>query len=246
MTTLSGVTAIDTRVADVTVRVAGGLMIEPDCAVIDVVPGVRPVASPLVPCALLIVATEVFDDVHVGVIAGEWLPSAYVGVEVKSCVVPGAIDAVDGDTVIDTEGFVMVRRAEFETTLPCVAMMVEVVFGVTPVAKPPEVMVAPVDALHVTLDVMFWVLLSAYVPVAVNCCIAPGATDAVKGLTAIDFNGLVIVRVAGGLVIVPDVAVMDEVVFGVTPVARPPEVIVAPAVAFQVTLDVRFFVLWSA
>jgi hypothetical protein len=39
---------------------------------------------------------------------------------------------------------------------------------------------------------------------------------------------------------------MVEAVLGVTPVARPPEVMVAPAVAFQVTLEVRLFVLWSA
>ncbi len=45
--------------------------------------------------------------------------------------------------------------------LPWAAMIVEVVLGVTPVASPPAVMVAPTDALQVTLDVMFWVLWSA-------------------------------------------------------------------------------------
>ena len=51
----------------------------------------------------------------------------------------------------------MVRVAVPEM-FPWAAMMVEVVFGVTPVASPPEVMVAPTEALHVTLDVMFCVL----------------------------------------------------------------------------------------
>ena len=73
----------------------------------------------------------------------------------------GATVAVGGVTAIDTRGFVMVRTAEFETMLPCVAVMVEVVLGVTPVAKPPAVMVAPAVALQVTLVVMFLVELSA-------------------------------------------------------------------------------------
>jgi hypothetical protein len=46
--------------------------------------------------------------------------------------------------------------------------------------------------------------------------------------------------------IVPDVAVMVELVPGVTPVARPPAVMLAPALDFQVTFEVRTFVLWSA
>jgi len=37
--------------------------------------------------------------------------------------------------------------------LPSVAMIVEVP-GVTPVANPPAVMVAPTEALHVTVEVM--------------------------------------------------------------------------------------------
>ena len=52
---------MDTRVADVTVSVAGGLVTHPDVAVIDVVPAVvRAVASPLVPWELLMVATAGF------------------------------------------------------------------------------------------------------------------------------------------------------------------------------------------
>jgi len=45
----------------------------------------------------------------------------------------------------------------------------------TAVAKPPLLIVAtPVfDELHVTVEVMFVVLASLYVPVAVNCCVAP-------------------------------------------------------------------------
>ncbi len=52
-----------------------------------------------------------------------------------------------------TTGFVTIRVAVPEMLLR-VAVIVEVAPGVTLVAKPPAVMVAPADALHVTLDVM--------------------------------------------------------------------------------------------
>ena len=58
---------METRDADVTVKVAGGLVTDPNVAVMDVVPAVRPLARPCVPCALLIVATVVFEEAHVTV-----------------------------------------------------------------------------------------------------------------------------------------------------------------------------------
>ena len=62
------------------------------------------------------------------------------------------MNTVCGDTAIVTSGFVMVRVAVPEM-LTSVAMIVAVP-GVTPGANPPAVMVAPTEALHVTLDVM--------------------------------------------------------------------------------------------
>ena len=67
-------------------------------------------------------------------------------------------------------------------------MIVDVVPGVIPVATPPAVTVAPVEALQLTFDVRFCMLPSEYVPIAVNCCMPLGATVAVAGVTAIDFN----------------------------------------------------------
>ena len=52
------------------------------------------------------------------------------------CDCPGFRVTVAGVSAIDTKGLVMVRTAEFETIFPCVAVIVEVVFGVTPVASP--------------------------------------------------------------------------------------------------------------
>jgi hypothetical protein len=92
---------------------------------------------------------------------------------------------------------------------------------------------------------MFWVEWFAYVPVAVNCWVAFGATEAVGGVTAIDTSGFVTVNVAV-LEIGPEVAVMVEVAPGVTPVAKPAAVMVAPVEALHVTEEVMLRVLWSA
>jgi hypothetical protein len=47
---------------------------------------------------------------------------------------------------------------------------------------------AEFDELQVTVLVRFWVLLSLYVPVAVNCCVFPNGTEAFAGVTAIETN----------------------------------------------------------
>jgi len=56
---VGGVTAMETSVAADTVRVIGAEVIPPMAAVMALVPDATEVASPLVPVALLIVATEV-------------------------------------------------------------------------------------------------------------------------------------------------------------------------------------------
>src|SRR5262249_28798884 len=44
------------------------------------------------------------------------------------------------------------------------------------------------DELQCTVPVMSWVLLSLNVPVAVNCCVAPGETVGFGGLTRIELR----------------------------------------------------------
>ena len=61
---LDGVTAMDTSVAGVMVRVVD-FDILPDVAVIVVVPTATEVARPLEPAALLICATPVLEEFHV-------------------------------------------------------------------------------------------------------------------------------------------------------------------------------------
>src|SRR5229473_1848442 len=61
-----------------------------------------PVATPLATPALVIVATEVFDELQVTVLVRfRVLPSLYVPVAVNGCVVPLAIDGFAGVTAID-------------------------------------------------------------------------------------------------------------------------------------------------
>jgi hypothetical protein len=107
-------------------------------------------------------------------------------------------------------------------------MMVAVLPAVTPVASPFCVIVALVEALQVTLEVMFCVLPSAYVPVAVNCCVPLGATVAVAGMTAMDFSGLATVRTVEPL-IVPELTEM---------VVLPPDTVVARPEVFIVATEV--------
>jgi hypothetical protein len=69
--------------------------------------------------------------------------------------------------------------------LPDVAVIV-VEPAATAVASPEALMVAfdVSDEPHVTDAVMFFVLLSEYVPVAVNCCVVPVVTLGFAGVTA--------------------------------------------------------------
>jgi hypothetical protein len=96
------------------------------------------------------------------------LPSAKVPVAVNGTVKPIATEGEDGVTAMDLSGFVTVKVAVPDMP-PCVAITVTDAPGVTAVARPPAVMVAPVEALQVTVLVRSWVVLSAKVPVAVNC-----------------------------------------------------------------------------
>jgi len=57
-------------------------------------------------------------------------------------------------------------------------------------AKPVLLIVATdvFEELHVTEFVRFWMLPSLYVPVAVNCCVAPFVIDGFAGVTAIEVS----------------------------------------------------------
>jgi hypothetical protein len=66
---------------------------------------------------------------------------------------------------------------------------------------------AVVPELHCTVVVMFCVLLSVYVPVAVNCCVVPAAMLGTAGVTAIETSVAAVTFIVVDPEIDPDVAV---------------------------------------
>ena len=90
-------------------------------------------------------------------------------------------------------------------------------------------------------------LVSEYVPVAVNCWVVPFAIDGLTGVTAIDTSAAAVtVNVSAGLVTPPNAAVICELPTP-APVAKPAAVIVATEVVpdTHVAWLVRFCVLVS-
>jgi hypothetical protein len=157
------------------------------------------------------------------------------------------IEGFVGVTAIDCS----VAAVTVSTVDPLTAFSVALIVLVptpTPVARPVALIVAVVvvpDA-HVTDPVRFCVLLSLYVPVAVNCCVAPLVIDGFVGVTAIDCNVAAVTVNTVDPTTDPNVALI-ELVPTPTPVARPPVVMVAVAVVpdAHVTDAVRFCVLLS-
>src|ERR1035441_7694391 len=90
---------------------------------------------------------------------------------------------MEGITVMETSAAlrtVRVAGVAAEIRVPKTLVIEALIFALVPTA--PSVVVArpgvvvlivtlDSDELHVTPDVMFWVELSVYVPVAVNCCV---------------------------------------------------------------------------
>jgi len=79
-----------------------------------------------------------------------------------------------------------------------------------PVANPLELTVAIDCAEELQLAVLlrFCVVPLLKVPVAVNCCEIPAATDAVAGVTAIDVNTAAVTAKVAEPMTVPDLAVI--------------------------------------
>jgi hypothetical protein len=111
--------------------------------------------------------------------------------------------------------------------LPSVALMLEAPFA-TLVASPAALIVATLgpDELHAAVLVRVCVLPSLYVPVAVNGCVVPAPIEAFPGVTAIDTSTAAVTVSVVEPVMLPSVALMLEVP-AVTPVDRPPAVIIA-------------------
>lgn len=252
---MAGVIARDRSVADVTVSVVDPDVL-PDVAVIVVEPAATDVALPFEPAALLMAAIVVADDFHVTDVVRFCVePSVYVPVAVNCLVVPSAMLGLVGVIAMETSVAGVTVSVAVPETLPDVAVIVvepaatDVTFPLEPAALLMAA-TAAVDDFHITVVVRSCVVLSEYVPVAVNCCVVPGAMLGFVGFTAIDTS---VAEVAVSEVepdMLPDVAVI--VVEPVaTKVANPLEpaalLMAATAVAdeLQVTVVVTSCVVLS-
>lgn len=182
-----GVTGAAVTVAEVTFKTAAGLVILPDVAVIEVCPTATAVASPLVPVALLMVAKFVRDEFQLTEVVTS---CPVLSLAVNCCLPPMAILGFVGVIAMDVIGAVVTVKEAVLNKVPNVALIV-VVPAARAVASPFEpaasLMVATSvrDELHVTAAVTSRVvLLSLQIPVAVNCCVAPGAILVFAGVTA--------------------------------------------------------------
>ncbi len=101
--------------------------------------------------------------------------------------------ADEGVTAIDTSAAGLTVSKDEPEMLPIAALTV-VEPTLCEVARPfdPEALLTAATAaeleLQVTADVMFCVVLSVYVPVAVNCSVRPSATVGFVGVTAIEVS----------------------------------------------------------
>ena len=176
MVVFAGVSAIDCRVAAVTVRFVEPTTF-PEVARIVVVPAPTPVRSP----ELLIVATEVISEAHTALpVRSSIDPSLKIPVAVNCCVVPFGIVVFAGVTIIDDSvgavPEVTVAVVEPQTE-PAQAVMV-VVPGVIPKTAPPNVhpfvtLATPAFELAQVTEFIICVRPPTKVPVATSCCAAP-------------------------------------------------------------------------
>jgi hypothetical protein len=161
---LAGVTAMEDRVAEFTVRVVLAEIL-PEVAVMVVVPIETAMARPV----LSTVATDGFDELQVTCVV--WLvPSEYVPVAVNRWGTPAGMLGLGGVTARDNRVAEFTVRVVLAEILPEVAVMV-VVPTETAMARPVLSTVATdgFDELQVTCVVMSLLVPLEYVPVAVNC-----------------------------------------------------------------------------
>jgi len=214
----TGVTEMETRVAFDTVSVIDAL-IEPTVAVIVVVPGDSPFASPLL---VPIFATPVFDDVQVAcVVRSCVLPSLKVPIAENCRLVVGAIVESPGWIARDAKSAAFTVTVTLPLTAPDAAV-ITVVPRLRAVPIPLVVIDITLcfDELHVTVPVMSCTVPSENVPVAVNCCRVPSGTEGSVGVTTIEVT---VAPVTVSVVLeetLPEVAEISEVP-AVNPIASP-------------------------
>ncbi len=189
-------------------------------------PAERAVATPV----LLIVATDGRDEVQETWSDTFWVDPSENAPRAMNCwMVPTCM--VGATNMEDREAEVTVRVVVGkEEILPKVAV-IAVVPAATAVARPvlrPTVATDGLDEIQVTSVLISWVVLSEYVPVAVNCWATPTGMLGLVGVTAmVDRITEDTVRVTCPETL-PEVAMMATGPPAATPVARP---VLRPTVA---------------
>ena len=184
---LAGVTDMEARVAEVTVRVAFTETV-PRVAVNVAVPAAMAVARPL----LLTVATTLLEEVQATcVVISKLVPSAYVPMAVNwernprgTLRLPGVTDMKD-----KVERFTTLIVALPDMLPEVTILTAEAVMTADPgpwaVASPLPLTVTAdgLDELQMTCVVRFWLVPSVYKPVAVNCWVEFTDMTRLVGLT---------------------------------------------------------------
>lgn len=191
--------------------------------------------------AELMVATELLPVVQVAAdVTFAVELSLYVAVAVNCNVTPVAILGAAGDTAIEETDFTVTVRAAVALTAPDEAVTL-VVPAATPVARPPELMVATelLAVAQVTAAVTLAVELSLYVAVAVNCWVWPAEMFAVAGEIAIAVSVFAVTVSAAVALTLPNEAVIVAEPAAM-PVATPAALMVAAETVEldQVTVEV--------
>jgi hypothetical protein len=161
------------------------------------------------------------------------------------------MDGAAGVIAMDASAAAVTVNVVDPLTVPEVALIVAVPCARL-VAKPAVaallliVATAGVSELHCTVPVIFWVVPSLNVPVAVNCWVVPRGTAGIAGVTAIETNAALVTVIVVEPVIEPKLAVIVAVPTPV-PVAKPLVVMLATDVRdeFHVTVVDKSSVLPS-
>jgi hypothetical protein len=215
---------------------------EPDVALIVTLPTAKVVANP----SESIETSVVFDELHVTDARSTELPSLNSPVATKDWETPIAIDAWSGERTIEVSvGALTVTvvepaidpRVAVTVTLPAATAVATPVLSTAATDKS--------DDDQVTCAVTSCELPSLQVPVALNCCVSLATSEVFDGVTAIEVNMGVTVRLLKPLR-EPIVAVIF-VVPAASPVAIPEPLILAILVAVedQVACVVTFLLLPS-
>ena len=189
----AGVTAMEERVAAVTVRIVLPEIL-PWVAVMVTAPAVTAVAKPLVS----IWAHDVSDELQVTcAVISSVVPSEYVPMAMNCRLTGTGMLGVAGVKAMEERVAVFTVRAPLPEILPWVAVMVAAP-TVTVVARPVLLMVATdvLDDRQMTCVVISRLVPSEYVPLAVNCWLTPKGVFGLVGVKAMDDSAGTTERVA--------------------------------------------------